>query len=262
MQDYNQIVQKYVKSIEWLREEFLEMDNIANPVMGIADWDDSACIKFGNKKILASADGPYTKRLAMKSALIHASTDILVKGGKPLFALDTLTGSEADIREMAGSLKKQALAMEIPILGGNTLFEDTEPRCSLAIFGELLTREPIRDNGAKKGDIIALIGEPIWGGQEERIKKAKKLFRTWYEILDKEIEIHAAKDVTKGGLISAVYEMEKKSGLKLRIDGNITFPSTRNLDNFLISISKKEYKEISEICRKNNCSFWKIGLAG
>ncbi len=260
MQDYNSIIRKYIKSIEWLREEFLDMDEIANPVMGIRDWDDSACIKFGNRKILASIDGPYTKRLVMKSALIHASTDIVVKGGKPLFAMDTLIGSEKDCKEMAASLKKQALAIEIPILGGNTLFENTEPRCSLAVFGKLLTEEPIRDSGAKKGDILALLGEPIWGEQEERIKKAKKLFRTWYEILDKGIEIHAAKDVTKGGLISAVYEMEQKSKLKFRIDDDIQFPLTRNLDNFLIALPEGRYKKIEEICKRNDCSFLKVGI--
>lgn len=259
MGDFNSIIKKYVKSIEWLREEFLEMDKILNPVMGIKDWDDSACIKFENKKILASVDGPYTKRLVMKSALIHASTDVVVKGGRPMFALDTLIGNEKDCKEMAGSLKKQALAMQIPILGGNTLFEDTEPRCSLTVFGELLTEEPIRDSGAKKDDLLALIGEPIWGEQEERIEKAKKLFRTWYKILDSKIKIHAAKDVTKGGLISTIYEMEEKSGLEFELD-KIPLPLTRNLDNFLISISEKEYEKISEICRKNNCSLLRVGM--
>lgn len=259
MQDYNLIVQKYVKSIEWLRDEFLEMDRIANPIMGIKDWDDSTCVKFGNKKILASVDGPYTKRLVMKSALIHASTDIVVKGGKPLFALDTLIGSEDDCRDMVKSLKKQALAMEIPILGGNTFFEDTEPRCSLTVFGELLTKEPIRDNGAKKDDLLALIGEPIWGEQEERIKKAKNLFGAWYEILDSKIEIHAAKDVTKGGLISTIYEMEQKSGLKFRIDDNIQFPLTRNLDNFLVAVPQEAYDQIKAIAENNGCNTYKIG---
>lgn len=261
MQDYNLIIQKYVKSIEWLREEFLEMDKIANPIMGIKDWDDSACIKFGNKKILASIDGPYTKRLVMKSALIHASTDILVKGGKPLFALDTLIGNEKDCKDMVGSLKKQALEMGIPILGGNTLFEETEPRCSLAVFGGLLTEKPIRDNNAKKGDVLALVGEPIWGEQDERIKKAKTLFKTWYEMLSKKIKIHAAKDVTKGGLISTVYEMEQKSGLEFELD-ELSLPLTRNLDNFLVSVSEKEYEKMAEICKRNDCRILKIGMVG
>ena len=94
------VIKKYVLSLEWIRSELLDMDRLINPVLGIRDWDDATCIKFGNKKLIASIDGPYTKRLVMKSALIHATTDIVVKGAKPLFALDSLIGTQQDVSEM------------------------------------------------------------------------------------------------------------------------------------------------------------------
>jgi selenophosphate synthetase-related protein len=91
---YGGLIEKHVKSIEWIREELLEMDSLIHPVMGIASWDDSVVVDFGNKRLVASVDGPYKKRLVMKSALIHSATDVVVKGARPLFALDTVTGSE------------------------------------------------------------------------------------------------------------------------------------------------------------------------
>lgn len=253
------LIEKYVKSIEWLRKDFMELDNLINPIMGIKDWDDSCCIEFLGK-LAASTDGPYAKRLVMKSALIHAATDVVVKGAKPLFALDTLIGTEPEIKEMAGSLKRQAIAMKIPILGGNTRIKEAEPMCNLTIIGKLITDKPIRDSGAQKGDLLVLIGEPIWGEQKERIKKAKKLFKTWFEILDNNVKIHAAKDVTKGGLISCIYEISEKSNIEFKLNlDNFHYSTTRNLDNFLIAASTGNYNKLLEICKRAGCEVIIIG---
>lgn len=251
------LIEKYVKSLDWLHAHFSEMDDLLKPIMGIRDWDDSVCVEFGGKRLLVSVDGPYTKRLVMKSALIHAATDVAVKGGQPLFALDTLIGTREEVKEMAESLKKQALAMKIPILGGNTLFEEVEARCSITVLGELLLDEPIRDSTMESGDVLVLLGEPIWGSQEERIPKARKLFGTWFEVL-KTTEIHAAKDVTKGGLVSTLYEMSKKSGHEFKL-GEVPYPVTRNLDNFLIFIPGKEYSRLQKICERTGCPLNRIG---
>jgi len=162
------------------------------------------------------------------------------------------------VRKMAESLKNQAYAMNIPLLGGNTLFEDVEPRASITVVGELLLDEPIRDSGAQKKDELLLVGEPIWGSQQERITKAKILFHTWYEILDSGIKLNASKDVTKGGLIPTIYEMSEKSGreFKTRDTG---LPSTRNLDNFLISLPQKEKNKVTGLCEKNGCRWYELG---
>ncbi|MFH0859968.1 MAG: AIR synthase related protein [Candidatus Altiarchaeota archaeon] len=250
--------EKFVDSLLWIREELLEMDTLAEPVLGITAWDDPVVHPFGSKQLLVSADGPYTKRLVMKSALVHASTDVIVKGGRPLFALDCLIGEESDVREMIRSLKRQALSLKIPLLGGNTLFEDAEPRCTLAVIGDLLLDEPIRDDGARPGDVIALVGEPIWGEQEERLEKAKLLFKTWYAIL-KKTKINSSKDVTKGGLVSVVYEMERKSGRKFKLEEKIPYSITRNLDNFLVTLPEQELHRLEKICRKHDCPHTTIG---
>ncbi|HIE34084.1 MAG TPA: hypothetical protein EYP86_02970 [Candidatus Altiarchaeales archaeon] len=256
---YKDIIERYVDSIDWLRSQFLEMDSMMDVIMGIRDWDDSVCVEFGNKKLVVSVDGPYTKRLVMKSALVHATTDVVVKGARPLFAMDALIGNEEDIREMAASLKRQALSLKIPILGGNTLVEDKEARCNLTVIGELITEKPIRDSTCMSGDIIVILGEPIWGKQDDRLKKAKNLFSVWFGILNKSVEIHAAKDITKGGLVSTLYEISKKSGLGFDINSDIEFSVTRNLDNFLVFISPEEWRNLLKMCKKKDLSVLRIG---
>lgn len=253
-----EIVMRYVRDIEWIRERLLPMDALIKPVMGILDWDDAVVIKFGGKKLVASVDGPYNKRMVLKSALVHASTDVVVKGAKPLLALDTLIGLKPDLEEMVDSLKTQAEALGIPILGGNTLFEDAEPKCSLAVLGELLLDEPIRDSTAEAGDVICLFGEPIWGERDERIRKANGLFNAWYDVIRK-VKINSAKDVTKGGLVSVVYEMETKSNRKFRLAG-IPYPVTRNLDNFILTLPDSEYTKLKKACFKHDCRLCRIGV--
>ena len=257
---YAALIEKHVSSLGWMRKELLEMDSLINPVMGISSWDDAVIVDMGGHKLVASVDGPYTKRLVMRSALIHSATDVVVKGARPLFALDTLTGSEDDIKEMLSSLKEQALAMRIPILGGNTMIDPgVEPKCSLTVIGELMCDEPIRDCGACKGDVIALIGDPIWGGRSERIMKAEALFKVWYAFLDKGLDIHASKDVTKGGLVSAVYEVCEKSGRDYELYSDIPFSLTRNLDNFLVCVPETVYKSMQVACRDSGVGFYKAG---
>ena len=253
------IIDKHVTSIEWIRKSLLEMDELANPVLGINAWDDAVVYDLGGRRIVASIDGPYKKRLVLKSALIHAATDVVVKGGKPLFALEALSGSEEDIREMLAALKKQALEMGIPILGGNTMISEEEASATITVFGELVLEKPIRDSGAKKGDVLLVIGEPLWGEMDERIAKAKILFSAWYNILGSGIKINSSKDVTKGGLISAIYEICKKSKVEFTLEKDVAFSLTRNLDNFLVSVSEKDKKKIKELSAKANCPVARIG---
>jgi selenophosphate synthetase-related protein len=253
-------IERYVKDIEWIRDELLSMDDLCNPVMGIRDWDDATVISFGDKRLITSIDGPYNKRLVMKSALVHAATDVLVKGGWPLFALDALAGPKSDVVEMVASLKLQANALALPLLGGNTRLEDVEPSCTIAVAGELLLNQPIRDSGARHGDVIALFGEPIWGSQDERLAKAKLLFDTWHVVLESGASITSAKDVTKGGIAAVVYEMEHKSKTKFKLNGSLPYPPSRNLDNFIITAERRGYEKIHRICAEKGCRVEEIGV--
>ncbi len=248
--------------IDWLRDVFAGFDDLADPrpVMGIRDWDDAACAEFCGGRLLLSCDGPYKKRLVMKSALIHASTDVIVKGGKPLLALDTLSGPEKDVREMAESLLEQGMRMKIPILGGNTNLEG-EPLASLFVVGRLLIPEPIRQSGGKSGDMLILLGEPLWGSMEERFQKAGALFSCWYGLLAHinagKLSINSSKDVTKGGLARTAKEIADASGTGLALGDPVLASARihkyRNLDNFLLSAGLKDAAAIKRIAASHGC---------
>jgi selenophosphate synthetase-related protein len=135
--------------------------------------------------------------------------------------------------------------MNIPILGGNTNLEG-EAEANIFVVGELLRDEPIRQSGGKKGDKLLLLGEPIWGEQEERFEKAKRLFSDWYSMLGK-ADIHAAKDVTKGGLKLTAKEIADSSGCELELKSGLDIHMTRNLDNFLLAVDAKNADKISTI---------------
>ena len=252
------LIKKHVESIKWIRDELIEFDETIPPIMGVGDWDDAVCLDFSGR-LLASSDGPYAKRLVMKSALIHASTDILAKGGRPLFALDCAAGPIEDVREMIDSIRIQGRHMKIPVLGGNTRIEDCSPSMSITVLGELIIEEPIRDSGARKGDILCLVGEPLWGGRGERIEKAKRMFDCWLEAIQS-IQVDCAKDVTKGGLVATVHEIGEKSGRTMRLEQDPPYPVSRNLDNILAAVSEPEVDRLEGICLSHHVSFNRIGV--
>ena len=107
--------------------------------------------------------------------------------------------------------------------------------------------------------MLALVGEPIWGEQEERMAKAKTLFEAWYSVQDTGITINAAKDVTKGGLVSAVYEICEKSDVKYKFEKDIPYSMTRNLDNFIVSVAEKDYENIKKVCDGLGCRIETVG---
>jgi selenophosphate synthetase-related protein len=252
------IVKRYVSDILWIREALKGMDALRKPVMGIRSWDDAVIVRFGGKQLVVSVDGPYSKRLVMRSALIHASTDVVVKGARPLFALDAVIGGRGDVEDMIASLRRQAEFFRIPLLGGNTLLEEAEPRCTITVVGEMVLPKPIRDSTARKGDVIALMGESIWGELEERLLKAQVLFAAWYAAI-KKVKINSAKDVTKGGISAVVDEMAQKSKKRFVVNPGLTFPLSRNLDNFLVTLPTREYEKLETICRKYRCPIAQIG---
>ena len=139
------------------------------------------------------------------------------------------------------------------------MIENVEPKANLFVIGELVLESPTRDSGGKEGDMLIVLGEPIWGNQSERFEKAKKLFDCWFEILGSGAGINASKDVTKGGLIATVMEIAEKSGLDYELDREIPFHLSRNLDNFLISVDEKNAEKILKICSDHGLSAIIVG---
>jgi selenophosphate synthetase-related protein len=84
------------------------------------------------------------------------------------------------------------------------------------------------------------------------------MFNAWFEALGK-VRFHSAKDVTKGGLVSVVYEMSSKSGRDFTLDGNPPFHMSRNLDNIIATMKASEFLKLKKVCKKHGCSLARIG---
>ncbi len=228
--------------------------------VGLADFDDAAVVSVEDG-LVVSADGPYAFRLVRKSAVVHAATDVLVVGGRPRFVVDTIIApSEEGALEAAECIGRQARELGLEVLGGNTMVEDDveEPKVSLTIMGELVAPEPITDEGAEPGDVVVLVGEPIHGGFEERMEKARRLFRAFPEVARRGL-VKAAKDVTKGGLVAMAALVCAKSGVGMRLDSVPYSSITRNWDNVLAVVEEDDVEEVLRVCSECECPVSVVG---
>ncbi|AAM02771.1 AIR synthase-related protein [Methanopyrus kandleri] len=228
--------------------------------VGLADYDDAAVVRVDGK-LVVSSDGPYAFRLVRKSALVHASTDVLVAGGEPRFAVDTIIApTEKGALEAARRIGRQARALGIEILGGNTMIEDDveEPKVSLTVMGPLVAPEPITDCGAEPGDSVLLVGEPIHGSFQERMERARRLFDTFPELARRGL-VKAAKDVTKGGLVAMAALVCAKSGVGMDLNSVPYSSITRNWDNVLAVVSPDDVEEVLNVCAERGCPVTMLG---
>ncbi len=240
-----------------IRRIFWHMDDrVENLRYGIQQGDDAIIV--GN--MVFNIEGPYPLKTGRKTGLIHTCSDIVVMGGKPLFAFDSMqVDSIKEAEEVAEDLKKQSIGLGVPIIGGNTQLEtDLKPCVSFAAFG-MLVDKPIPDCCAKKGDRILMLGEIVEGEIGERVYRAKVKYKTFLELIEKKVEIHAAKDISRGGWFGNLAEMMIKAKKGVRIT-SIPYPRiTRYMGNYLISVPRKEIKNIIEISAKHQCPVVEVG---
>lgn len=240
-----------------VRRIFWHMDDrVENLSYGIQQGGDAIVVG----RMVFNMEGPYPLKTGRKTGLIHTCSDIVVMGGKPLFAFDSMqVDSIKEAEEVAGDLKKQSIGLGVPIIGGNTQLETgLKPCISFAAFG-MLVDKPISDCCAKKGDRILMLGEIVEGEIGERVYRAKVKYDTFLELIEKKIEIHSAKDISRGGWFGNLAEMMIKSKKGIKIT-SIPYPRvTRYMGNYILSVPRKEIKKIIEISAKHQCPVVEVG---
>ncbi|RLI91176.1 MAG: hypothetical protein DRO65_01695, partial [Candidatus Altiarchaeales archaeon] len=240
-----------------IRRILWQMDNLVPGLRyGIKQGDDAIIVD----DIIINIEGPYPLKIGRKTGLIHTCSDVVVMGGKPLFALNAMQVSSLDeAKEAIEDIKKQSSGLNVPIIGGNTQLEsDLKPCVSFAVVGKLVAK-PIPDSGCEVGDKILMLGDVVEGEIGERIRRAKVKFETYLEILDSKIKINASKDCSRGGWFGNLLEMlvKSKKGIKL---SSIPYPNIgRYLGNYLISTNEKYVDKILEIASKHRCPVLEIG---
>jgi len=121
-----------------IRKVFWHMDErVEGLLYGIRQGDDA--IVVGDTVV--NMEGPYPLDIGRKTGLVHTCSDIVVMGGRPLYALNSMqVESIQQAREVAEDVKKQSNGLGVPIVGGNTQMEnDLKPCISFTVVGKLET---------------------------------------------------------------------------------------------------------------------------
>jgi selenophosphate synthetase-related protein len=239
-----------------VRKVFWQMDEkVENLIEGIRQGDD--CIVIG--KNIVNMEGPYPMKIGMKTGLIHTCSDIVVMGGRPLYALNAMqVDSIEQATEVSEMLRKQSNGIGVPILGGNTQMENgLKPCISFTIFGELI-KKPIFDSSSEPGNYMILIGAPVEGEVGDRIRVAKEKFQTFQELVQK-VPVYAAKDASRGGWFGNLLEMMVKSQTGFEIT-SIPYPSFgRYMGNYMTCIDEKNMSKVLDIASKYGCPVTPMG---
>jgi|GEM_PF-552978 len=234
-----------------LRRKLWHMDKkVQKLITGIQQGDDS--ITIGN--MLYNMEGPYPLKIGMKTGLIHSCSDIVVMGGKPLFALNAMqVDSVEQSVEVAEGIKKQSEGLGVPVIGGNTQLEnDLKPCVSFVVVGELVLDKIIADSTLETGDHIVMLGDPVEGDIGDRVQKANVKFKTFIEVA-KAIKVHASKDASRGGWFGNLMEILIKSKKGFNITGIPHRSFSRYLGTYMISVDPKDIPKIASIAAKNGC---------
>ncbi len=241
-----------------VRKTFWRMDDkVDKLIYGIRQGDDAVVVG----DTVVNMEGPYPMKTGRKTGLIHTCSDIVVMGGKPLFALNAMQVDKIeDAEEVSLDLKKQSDGLGVPIVGGNTQLEgDLSPCISFTVFGKLIGK-PIPDSGALEGDRILMIGEVVEGEIGERLHRVKVRYNTFFEMLENKIQVHAAKDASRGGWFGNMTEMLVKAKCGCTLTG-IPYPKiSRYMGVFLVCVPKGEIEKIVKIAGKHKCPVINFGI--
>ncbi|MFH1788699.1 MAG: AIR synthase-related protein [Candidatus Altiarchaeota archaeon] len=241
-----------------IRKVFWHMDErVENLSFGIQQGDDAIIVG----DTVVNMEGPYPMKIGRKTGLVHTCSDIVIMGGRPLYALNSMqVDSIEQAREVSEDVKKQSLGLGVPVVGGNTQMENNLSPCiSFTVIGKLVS-EPVSDSGARIGDKILMIGDVVEGEIGERVYRAKTKFETYLEILKEGIPVHASKDASRGGWFGNLAEMLVKSRKGARIT-SIPYPRiTRYMGTYMISVPKKSADDIVSVAAKHKCPVVEVGV--
>ena len=240
-----------IRKLLWRMDE--QVDDLS---FGVQQGDD--CIVVDD--MVLNMEGPYPLKIGRKTGLVHTCSDVVVMGGKPLFALNAMqVDSVEQAAEVAGDVKKQSMKLDVPMVGGNTQLEnDLVPCISFTVVGRLVDK-PVADAGMMEGDRIVMLGEIVEGTIGERCYRAKTKFKTFLEVLENGVEVHAAKDASRGGWFGNLTEMLVKSQAGVKVKG-IPYPDIgRYMGTYLVALPEADVDRVVSIAAQNKCPVVDVG---
>jgi len=213
-----------------------------NSGIGLDAFDDGSTIPFGGKHVVVSSDSYTVDPIFFpggnigKLAAVGSINDVAVMGAIPIAALDNIVVEEGfpynQLRKIVNSMLEVFEKENVALLGGDF---KVMPRgkidkivISTTVIG--IADSIITDSGAKPGDYVIVSGTvgdhgavitAIQSGIEAEIGDLKSDCAPVTRIMQiaKKIGgIHAAKDITRGGLAMALNEIAEKSRVSMIIE--------------------------------------------
>jgi hydrogenase expression/formation protein HypE len=214
--------------------------------VGLDALDDGASIRVGNSEVVLTMDGHTVEPLFFpggdlgRLAISGAVNDIAVMGAKPIAILDAIIVEEGyqivELKRLVTSMNVTAVEAGVALIGGDfkVMPKGALGGVVMATAGVgVLVGKRVLDSLAKPGDKVIVTGSvgdhgialmssreglsfetelqsdvaPIWSTVEAALQAG---------------DVHAMKDITRGGLSSALNEFAKKSGVSIWLeDGKV-----------------------------------------
>ena len=209
--------------------------------LGLEAADDGAVIRVGGSNVVFTTDSYVVQPVFFrggdigKLAVTGTINDLAVMGGRPIALSLALVLSEGfgkkDLERIVRSAGRACEEVGAAIVTGDTkVIGSREPGIMINTSGIGIADKIISDAGSIAGDAILLsggIGEHGVAVLSEREGIAfdteirsdcREVWTLIRDLLENGIDIHAAKDPTRGGIAAALNEMAAKSKLGFVID--------------------------------------------
>lgn len=214
---------------------------VVEPALGL----DFGVVSLGDGKdryLIVSSD-PITgvSERAGWYAVNVSANDVATSGRRPEFLQSVILlpedANEEDVRELSSDIHQTAKALGIAVVGGHTELTPGLDRPIVATTAFAIADSYVTAGGASEGDTLmmtksagvegtAILGaDPRFSRSFDRATRAgaaKQLTRL--SVVEEAVAayetgaVHAMHDCTEGGVMGAIYEMAKASGLGLEVD--------------------------------------------
>ena len=280
---------KYKKAVGKAVKEFSKIIPESTMVNVLNYDDDAAYIDFGNgdKLILVSTDGIRNEYTSIDPwgagyyGVVVNVKDIVAMGGKPIGIVNVICYREEKIYQMIlDGMYEGAEKFGIVVLGGHVCPDSNGENVSIAILGEVKSKNLIKSSSAKIGERIVYVADlngrilPTWKlGWDSTSMKSKVEVRSQFDALNECFDIHifnAGKDVSNAGLIGTIGMLCEASnvGAVIRLN-DVKFPPEVNLELWLkmnpgfgFVFTVEDYEKIDkckDILERENLTIMDIG---
>lgn len=209
-------------------------DVVTPPKAGL----DFAAIRIGSRYLIVSAD-PITgvTRNIGEYAINVSANDVATSGNGPQFAECVVLLPEGsgrkEVREVAAQMDSAAKKLGIAIVGGHTEVAQSLLKPVVSVTAFSVVDSYVSSADAEEGDTImmtktaGLEGSAVMSGTRgliggrvtRRVVRRASAFRSRISIVEEAVaafrsgEARAMHDCTEGGVLGAVFEMSRASGL-------------------------------------------------